>query len=84
MRKHNRNIVVKFPSLFTIDDLKEKNPTVVEITLRYKTDQAIKRGSIKRIGKLKAEIGRPKEVYAKLPFDNTIEQEAKERSVVLY
>lgn len=72
MRKHNRNIVVNFPSVFTIDELQKKNPDIVEITLRYKTDQAIKRGAVKKVGKIKPEIGRPKEVYAKLPFDKNI------------
>lgn len=84
MRKHNRNIVVKFPSLFTIDELKENNPDIVEITLRYKTDQAIKRGAVKRVGKIKTDIGRPKEVYAKLPFEKKVEDEAKQKNVIFY
>jgi hypothetical protein len=83
MRKHNRNVVVKFLPIFTVDDLKVENPEVIDITLRYKIEQAIRRGAIKKIGKIKPDIGRPRHVYAKNPFNGKLSPEMAERKVIL-
>jgi hypothetical protein len=78
-----KNISVKFPTLFTIDELQQLNPDVVNITLRYKINQAISRGVITQVGKTQKELGRPKIIFCKCPVDQNTKEEVKKRGAVL-
>lgn len=78
-----KNISVKFPSLFTIDELQQLNPDIVNITLRYKINQAISRGAIVQIGKTQKELGRPKIIFCKCPVDQAMKEEVKKRGALL-
>lgn len=78
-----KNISVKFPTLFTIDELQQLNPDVVTITLRYKIAQAISRGVLTEVGKTQKELGRPKIIYCKCPIDQTTKEEVVKRGAVL-
>jgi hypothetical protein len=77
-----QQLVLKFPPLFTIDELKALYPDTPTITLRYKKDQAIQRGTIIQIGKLKNDLGRPTKIYAKSPADDTTKELAKKAGVI--
>ena len=83
MQKQKRNQLVKFLHVFTFDELKKENPSIIDITLRYKIEQAENRGSIEKIGKVKIDIGRPKNVYIKLPMTKETIKELTRRNVIL-
>lgn len=60
------NAAIEWPSNthFTINDIFEKYPDFVEITVRFRVNRAIDNKEIVSIGKIKPAIGRPRLVFA--------------------
>jgi hypothetical protein len=81
--KQKTQIVIKFPQLFTIEELQSLYPDTPTITLRYKTNQAIERGTVTNIGRFPSEIGRPTKVYAKCPIDEATKESALKSGVII-
>lgn len=63
-KKNATNIAWPTDSHFTIDDVQNKYPDIVNITLRFKVKKAVESKEIVTIGKIKPAIGRPKIVFA--------------------
>ena len=58
---------IEWPSTghFTIDDLQQKYPSMVNITLRFRVKKALDLNEISAVGKIKPAIGRPRLVFVK-------------------
>ena len=55
-----KKLVVTWPKgQFSISDLEKSHPTAVPITLRFRVKKALENGTIKNVGKVEGEIGRP-------------------------
>lgn len=55
-----KKLVVTWPNgKFSISDLEKAHPTAVPITLRFRVKKALENGTIKNVGKVEGEIGRP-------------------------
>jgi len=55
-----KKLVVTWPKgKFSISDLEKSHPTAVPITLRFRVKKALESGTIKNVGKVEGEIGRP-------------------------
>lgn len=63
-KKNATNIAWPTNSHFTIDDIQNSYPDIVNITLRFKVKKAVESKEIVTIGKIKPAIGRPKIVFA--------------------
>jgi hypothetical protein len=63
-KKNATNIAWPTNSHFTIDDIQNQYPDIVNITLRFKVKKAVESKEIVTIGKIKPAIGRPKIVFA--------------------
>lgn len=63
-KKKNATNIEWPTSHFTIDDVQNKYPDVVNITLRFRVKKAVESKEIVTIGKIKPAIGRPKIVFA--------------------
>jgi hypothetical protein len=63
-KKKNATNIQWPTSHFTIDDVQNKYPDVVNITLRFRVKKAVESKEIVTIGKIKPAIGRPKIVFA--------------------
>jgi len=50
---------------FTINDVGQKYPDIINITLRFRVKKALEAHDIVTIGKIKPAIGRPRLVFAK-------------------
>lgn len=84
MNKTKPKVQVKWPKgLFTIAQLQKTNPSIVNITLRFKINKRIENGEIVAIGKNPTAMGRPTLVFA--PTNVSVEQldAAKKRGVIL-
>lgn len=58
--RKKEKLVVNWPSgKFSIADLEKSHPTAVPITLRFRVKKALESGTIKSVGKVEGEIGRP-------------------------
>lgn len=59
-------LVIEWPTThFTTDDIQQKYPNVINITLRFRVKKAIENKELVTIGKIKPAIGRPRIVYAR-------------------
>lgn len=81
--KTPRPITIKFPTVFTIDILQRLYPDTPTITLRWKTEQSRKEGSIAYIGKTSGKLGRPKKIYSLVPVTEEAKKTAVESGFVL-
>tara|TARA_B100001057_G_C22847185_1_gene949527 strand:- start:293 stop:547 length:255 start_codon:yes stop_codon:yes gene_type:complete len=55
-----KKLIVTWPNgKFSISDLEKAHPTAVPITLRFRVKKALENGTIKNVGKVEGEIGRP-------------------------
>ncbi len=64
--KKNSTAAIEWPTgHFTIEDIQNKYPDVVNITLRFRVKKAVEGKEIVNIGKVKPAIGRPKIVYSR-------------------
>ena len=62
-----KKLVVTWPNgKFTISDLERTHPTAVPITLRFRVKKALENGTIKNVGKVEGEIGRPTLLFEKI------------------
>lgn len=62
-----KKLVVTWPNgKFTISDLEKTHPTAVPITLRFRVKKALENGTIKNVGKVEGEIGRPTLLFEKI------------------
>jgi hypothetical protein len=61
------NTTIEWPATghFTIDDLQQKYPSMVNITLRFRVKKALDLNEISAVGKIKPAIGRPRLVFVK-------------------
>ena len=60
VRPKKDKLVVNWPTgKFSIADLEKTHPTAVPITLRFRVKKALESGTIKSVGKIEGEIGRP-------------------------
>lgn len=82
--KKKRGQSITFPNVFTVKELNDVYPDIIEITLRYKIMTAIDRGAILQIGSIGRPVGRPHVVYGKAPLSLSLIQDAKSRGVVIY
>ena len=57
--KRKKLVVTWPPGKFSIADLEKTHPTAVPITLRFRVKKALESGTIKTVGKIEGEIGRP-------------------------
>lgn len=64
-RKNNTTSIEWPTGHFTIEDIQNKYPDVINITLRFKVKKAVESKEIVSIGKIKPAIGRPKIVFAR-------------------
>lgn len=83
-KKTVRGQSISFPNVFTVKELNDVYPDIIQITLRYKITTAIDRGSVIQIGTINRPVGRPHVVYGKAPLSKSIIQEAKNRGVEIY
>jgi hypothetical protein len=67
MATKRNNTLIDWPATghFTIEDLQQKYPSMVNITLRFRVKKALDANEITAIGKIKPAIGRPKLVFVK-------------------
>jgi len=83
-RKNKTNLVVNWPkNIFTIEELNEKNPDFVNITLRVRLKKAITDNAVSEVGYLHNGKGRPRLVLACAPITQEHIAEAKSKGVVL-
>ena len=83
-RKNKTNLTVNWPSnIFTIEELNQKNPDFVNITLRVRIKNAITDNMVSEIGYLHNGKGRPRVVLACNPVTQEHIAEAKSKGVVL-
>jgi hypothetical protein len=55
-----KKLVVNWPNgKFSIADLEKSHPTAVPITLRFRVKKGLENGTLRQIGKIEGEIGRP-------------------------
>jgi hypothetical protein len=55
-----KKLIVEWPKgKFSIADLEKTHPSAVPITLRFRVKKALEHGTIKPVGKIEGEIGRP-------------------------
>ena len=55
-----KKLVVNWPNgQFSIADLEKTHPTAVPITLRFRVKKGLENGTLRQIGKIEGEIGRP-------------------------
>lgn len=81
-KKNTTNIEWPVDSHFTIDDVQNKYPDVVNITLRFRVKKAIESKEIVVIGKIKPAIGRPKIVFARANPSKELLEAAKTSGVI--
>jgi hypothetical protein len=83
-RKNKTNLTVNWPTnIFTIEELNEKNPEFVNITLRVRIKKAITDNMVSEIGYLHNGKGRPRVVLACNPINQEHIADAKSKGVVL-
>lgn len=81
-KKNTTNIEWPADSHFTIDDVQNKYPDVVNITLRFRVKKAIESKEIVVIGKIKPAIGRPKIVFARANPSKELLEAARTAGVI--
>lgn len=58
--KKKNKLVVNWPKgQFSIADLEKAHPNAVPITLRFRVKKGLENGTLRKIGKVEGEIGRP-------------------------
>jgi hypothetical protein len=67
---------------FTIEDIQNKYPDVVNITLRFRVKKAVENKEIVTVGKIKPAIGRPKIVFARANPSSELLNAAKAAGVI--
>jgi hypothetical protein len=72
-------LVINFPEVFTVSDIKKQHPESVEITLRFRINKAVEDGKVVAIAKIPRQIGRPALVYATAP----VTQEKRDAAVAM-
>lgn len=83
-RKNKTNLTVNWPkNIFTIEELNQKNPDFVNITLRVRLKKAITDNAVSEVGYLHNGKGRPRLVLACAPITQEHIAEAKSKGVVL-
>lgn len=83
-RKNKTNLTVNWPkNIFTIEELNQKNPEFVNITLRVRLKKAISDNAVSEVGYLHNGKGRPRLVLACGPITQEHIAEAKSKGVVL-
>lgn len=83
-RKNKTNLTVNWPkNIFTIEELNQKNPDFVNITLRVRLKKAITDNVVSEVGYLHNGKGRPRLVLACAPITQEHIAEAKSKGVVL-
>jgi hypothetical protein len=66
VRPKKKKLVVNWPNgKFSIADLERTHPSAVPITLRFRVKKALENGTIKSVGKIEGEIGRPTLLFEK-------------------
>lgn len=81
--KKNSTAAIEWPTgHFTIEDIQNKYPDVVNITLRFRVKKAVESKEIVNIGKVKPAIGRPKIVYARANPTAELLEAAKTAGVI--
>lgn len=81
--KKNGTATIEWPTgHFTIEDIQNKYPDVVNITLRFRVKKAVESREIVNIGKVKPAIGRPKIVYARANPNKELLDAAKTAGVI--
>lgn len=81
--KKNSTSTIEWPTgHFTIEDIQNKYPDVVNITLRFRVKKAVESKEIVNIGKVKPAIGRPKIVYACANPSKELLEAAKNAGVI--
>ena len=81
-RKNNTTNIEWPTGHFTIEDIQNKYPDVVNITLRFKVKKAVESKEIVSIGKIKPSIGRPKMVFARANPTQDLIETAKASGVI--
>ena len=83
-RKNKTNLTVTWPkNIFTIEELNQKNPEFVNITLRVRLKKSISDNMVSEVGYLHNGKGRPRLVLACSPITQEHIAEAKSKGVVL-
>lgn len=81
--KKNSTAAIEWPTgHFTIEDIQNKYPDVVNITLRFRVKKAVEGKEIVNIGKVKPAIGRPKIVYSRANPSKELLEAAKTAGVI--
>lgn len=81
--KKNSTTTIEWPTgHFTIEDIQNKYPDVVNITLRFRVKKAVESKEIVSIGKIKPAIGRPKIVFARANPTQELIEAAKAAGVL--
>lgn len=81
--KKNSTTTIEWPTgHFTIEDIQNKYPDVVNITLRFRVKKAVESKEIVSIGKIKPAIGRPKMVFARANPAKELVDAAKAAGVI--
>lgn len=85
IRKNKTKQVVKwsYATLFTISDLLKLNPSMKEITLRVRLNNAIQDGKISEIGAIPGGKGRPPKIYSNTPVTKETLDKARVKGINL-
>ena len=79
-----KKLVIEWPtSFFSIQDIQDKYPDAVNITLRFRITKAQENGDITLIGQTPKAVGRPTIMFAPEPITNELLTAAEEAGVQL-
>ena len=60
VKPKKKKLVVNWPAgKFSIADLEKSHPQAIPITLRFRVKKGLENGTIRSVGKIEGEIGRP-------------------------